>query len=133
VLRVWDPQGQLLIKVQRSTSQLYLITLNIVSPTCLTARGTELSWRWHGRYRHLGFQGLTKLAQGAMVCGLPSIVLVDQSCEGCLAGKQRRNTFPVVAMFRATRALELTHADLCSPIMPPTSVASTYSYSLSMT
>jgi hypothetical protein len=84
------------------------------------ARSTELAWRWHGRYGHLGFQGLKKLAHGAMVRGLPLIELVDQACQGCLAGKQHRNTFMMATMFHATRALELIHTDLCGTISPPT-------------
>jgi hypothetical protein len=55
-----------------------------------------------------------------MVHELPSIELVDQVCEACLAEKRRWNTFPVVATYCATRALELVHANLCGLIMPPT-------------
>jgi hypothetical protein len=98
--------------VQRSASRLYLLMLNIASLACLTARDTELSWHWHGIYEYIGFQGLKKLAQGAMVRRLPSIVLMDQAYEGCLEGKQHQNAFPVAATFRAMRALDLDHVQV---------------------
>jgi hypothetical protein len=76
------------MKVERSATRLYLITLNVAGSVCHSACNSVLAWRWHRRYGHLGFQGLKKIAQGFMVRGLPSIELVDQACEGCLAGKQ---------------------------------------------
>jgi transposase InsO family protein len=41
-------------------------------------------------------------------------------CDSCLAGKQRRATFPTVAKFRAEEKLELVHGDLCGPVTPAT-------------
>jgi hypothetical protein len=55
-----------------------------------------------------------------MVHGLPRIEQVDQVCDGCLVGKQRRFPFPAASKFRARRQLELVHADLCGPITPET-------------
>jgi transposase InsO family protein len=55
-----------------------------------------------------------------MVKGLPHIYHVDQVCNSCLAGKQRRATFPTVAKFHAEKKLELVHGDLCGPVMPAT-------------
>jgi hypothetical protein len=49
-----------------------------------------------------------------------SIDHIDQLCDGCLAGKQRRAPFPEEAKFRAQEALELVHGDLCGPISPAT-------------
>jgi transposase InsO family protein len=45
---------------------------------------------------------------------------VDQICDGCLIGKQRRAPFPSEAKFRATERLDLVHGDLCGPISQPT-------------
>ena len=55
-----------------------------------------------------------------MVRGLPAIDHVEQVCESCLTGKQRRQPFPTASKFRASRSLELVHADLCGPITPET-------------
>jgi transposase InsO family protein len=55
-----------------------------------------------------------------MVKGLPHIDHVDQVCDSCLTGKQRRATFPIVAKFRAEDKLELVHGDLYGPVTPAT-------------
>ena len=55
-----------------------------------------------------------------MVRGLPPIDEADRVCEACLAGKQRRASFPHQALNRAETVLELVHADICGPISPPT-------------
>jgi transposase InsO family protein len=60
------------------------------------------------------------LFEGELVKGLPHIDHVDQVYDSCLAGKQRRATFPTVAKFHAEEKLELVHEDLCGPVMPAT-------------
>jgi hypothetical protein len=55
-----------------------------------------------------------------MVIGLPHLDHVDQICDGCLIGKQRRAPFPAIAKFRPQEQLALIHGDLCGPISPPT-------------
>ena len=60
------------------------------------------------------------MSRTGMVRGLPEIGHADQLCDACLAGKQRRAPFPQAAKYRATKQLELVHADLCGPITPAT-------------
>ena len=84
------------------------------------ARVDDTAWRWHDRFGHLNFDALRKLASSGMVRGLPSISHVDQICDGCLIGKQRRSPFPQEARYRANDRLELVHGDLCGPIAPAT-------------
>jgi histone deacetylase 1/2 len=55
-----------------------------------------------------------------MVSGLPSIEHAGDLCEACLASKQRRQSFPQQAKFRAEELLELVHADLCVAITSAT-------------
>jgi hypothetical protein len=55
-----------------------------------------------------------------MVRGLPTLDHVDQVCDGCLIGKQRRASFPGQAHWCAESILELVHGDLCGPITPST-------------
>lgn len=119
-LRIWDLRRRLVAVVARGASRLYVLTVTIDRPICLLAHGKETAWRWHARYGHLGFQGLQRLSKKEMVRGLPCIQHVDQVCDGCLVGKQRRQPFPAVSRFRAQRHLELVHADLCGPISPAT-------------
>nr|CAB3503193.1 unnamed protein product [Digitaria exilis] len=98
----------------------YILDIDITKPVCLAARSTEVAWQWHARFGHLGFQGLKTLSKGGMVRGLPPIEQVDQLCDSCLAGKQRRRPFPATSKYRAQHLLELVHADLCGPITPET-------------
>jgi transposase InsO family protein len=79
-----------------------------------------MAWRWHSRYGHLNFRGLKRLAEGEMVKGLPHIDHVDQVCDNCLTGKQKRATFPSVAKYRTEEKLELVHRDLCCHVTPAT-------------
>ncbi|WVZ90555.1 hypothetical protein U9M48_036847 [Paspalum notatum var. saurae] len=55
-----------------------------------------------------------------MVQGLLQIDHVDQVCDSCLAGKQRRLAFPPEAKYRTVHKLELVHGDLCGPVTPTT-------------
>jgi hypothetical protein len=45
---------------------------------------------------------------------------VEQVCDSCLTGKQRRAAFPEQARCRANNILDLVHDDLCGPITPAT-------------
>ncbi|WVZ83459.1 hypothetical protein U9M48_030605 [Paspalum notatum var. saurae] len=120
VLRVRDPEKELLVKVPRSTNRLYKAVRSIARPAALLACAGDDTWRWHERYGHLGFDGLKKLTRGAMVRGLPQLDHPDQLCEVCLAGKQRRGAFPKEAKYRAKERLDLVHGDLCGPVSPAT-------------
>lgn len=53
-----------------------------------------------------------------MVKGLPQIDLQEQLCEGCVVGKQNRDSFPKESKWRAKKVLELVHTDICGPITP---------------
>lgn len=126
VLRIYEPGHKLLARVEHSVSRLYLLNLDIGRPVCLSARSEEAAWRWHARFGHLGFQSLRRLAHHDMVHGLPQIDQIEQVCEACLAGKQRRASFPDQARRRATNAIELVHGDICGPISPTTPSSNRY-------
>jgi hypothetical protein len=74
----------------------------------------------------VNFIALGKMATTGLVQGLPRNEQVDQLCEACLAGKQKRAPFPQRATKRATRPLELLHGDLCGPITPTTQSGKKY-------
>ena len=126
ILRLFDPQQQLLAKVLRSPSRLYLLNMNLAAPVCLTARAGDVAWSWHERYGHVNFQALRKLGHGGMVRGLPAIDHVAQDCEDCVLAKQKRKPFPKAAKYRAQEELELVHGDLCGPITPHTPAGNAY-------
>eukprot|EP00253_Pinus_taeda_P016095 PITA_16095 len=52
------------------------------------------NWLWHLRFGHLNFGGLNLLSRKRMVKGLPLIGKPDSLCEGCILGKQHRESFP---------------------------------------
>lgn len=53
-----------------------------------------------------------------MVRGLPQIGNTKKVCENCLVGKQKRESFPKKSSWRASKNLQLIHADICGPITP---------------
>ena len=63
------------------------------------------------------FNCIVDLALGRrnMVLRLPRIDALE-FCEGCVYGKQNKNSFPVGKSWRASSCLELVHADLCGPM-----------------
>lgn len=126
ILKLFDRQQRLLARVPRARNRLYVVALDIAKPVCLAAVHTDDSWRWHARYGHLNFNVLRKLARLGMVRGLPRIEHVEQLCDGCLVGKQRRASFPLQAKRRAEGLLDLVHGDLCGPISPATPAGKRY-------
>src|SRR5664279_1255095 len=120
-LRVGDRERRLLVKVQRGATRLYKLTARVAQPVCYAAlAGADAEWTWHVRFGHLNFDSLRRLAQGGMVRGLPAVDHVNQLCDACLAGKQKRAGFPKSAKYRVGMKLELVHGDLCGPITPAT-------------
>lgn len=85
---------------------------------CLNMRLEDQTWKWHARLGHISFRTLKTMSQNKMVRGLPQINDEAKICESCLVGKQTRQGFPKATTFRASKPLELLHADLCGPITP---------------
>ncbi|KAJ8633442.1 hypothetical protein MRB53_026778 [Persea americana] len=81
----------------------------------LVVTETEQAVLWHHRYGHLHSKGLKVLSTKEMVLGLPEVGEFEV-CEGCLYGKQTRASFPTGKAWRASKILELLHADLCGPM-----------------
>jgi Reverse transcriptase (RNA-dependent DNA polymerase)/Integrase core domain/GAG-pre-integrase domain len=125
-LTMLNKDGKLIIRVQRSRNRLYTLRLELMKPVCLKVNAEHDVQVWHARYGHLNFQALRKLHQEGMVEGLPGIEVTGEVCSGCLIGKQRRSPFPQEAGFRAEKALDLMHGDLCGPFTPPTPASNRY-------
>nr|GFA52260.1 retrovirus-related Pol polyprotein from transposon TNT 1-94 [Tanacetum cinerariifolium] len=86
--------------------------------SCFNSSMEDRARLWHRRYGHLSFNGLNMLTQKEMVRGLPPLGRSSSVCEDCLVGKQQRNPFPQESTWRASRVLELVHADICCLINP---------------
>jgi hypothetical protein len=115
VMRVWDEQQRLLMKVLRSSNRLYVQSMEMAQPVSLVMKGAEGAWLWHARYGHLNFWALKLLAREELVGGMPKIEHIEQLCTGCLVGKQRRAQFPRKSEYRVEDVLELVHGDICGP------------------
>ena len=117
---------RLIMKVKRSLNRLYKIELNQAIPVCLLSSISDPAWLWHARLGHVNFNALKLLADKKMAGGVPLITHPQQVCQDCLAGKQSRFSFPASTNYRASKPLELIHADLCGPISPATIGGSHY-------
>ncbi|WVZ54432.1 hypothetical protein U9M48_005224 [Paspalum notatum var. saurae] len=120
VLHIFDRQKKLLVRVKRTAGRLYQLQATVGKPACFALHSAEDTWLWHGQFGHLGFNNLRKLAREELVRGLPPLEPINKVCDACLAGKQRRASFPEQARRRATHVLDLVHGDLCDPITPAT-------------
>eukprot|EP00253_Pinus_taeda_P035975 PITA_35975 len=81
---------------------------------------------WNLRFGHLNFGGLNLLSRKGMVRGLPVIEKLDSLCEGCILGKQHRESFPSRKSIRAKAPLEIIHSDVCGPMKTPSLAGSLY-------
>ncbi|KAH0647717.1 hypothetical protein KY290_033702 [Solanum tuberosum] len=82
----------------------------------VSEKNLDKSKLWHLCYGHLNMNGLRLLSQNKMVHDLPNIGSVENTCEGCIYGKQHRNYFLVGRSLRASSCLEIVHAYLCGPM-----------------
>ncbi|RVW57880.1 putative mitochondrial protein [Vitis vinifera] len=53
-----------------------------------------------------------------MVHGLPHLLPTTLVCTDCLNGKQHRDPIPKKSAWRATKKLQLIHANICGPVTP---------------
>lgn len=70
------------------------------------------------------------MVQKEVVVGLENIAIEKEICGSCLLGKQARQAFPKATSYRADKALELIHGDLCGPITPSTSSGNKYIFAV---
>ncbi|KAA0032274.1 putative gag-pol polyprotein, identical [Cucumis melo var. makuwa] len=111
--------GRVLAKVKMTQSKMFPLEVSNVKSFALIATATNTtknnSKLWYLRYGHLNIKGFSLLKQRDMVIGLPKISAIN-ICEGCVYGKQTRKSFPIGKAWRASKCLELIHADLCGPM-----------------
>jgi hypothetical protein len=74
------------------------------------------SWLWNFIFGHLNFGGLKLLHTKDMVKCLSLIEKPERICEGCIFGKQHRESFIVEKSYRAKSPLEIVHSDICVPM-----------------
>lgn len=116
--KVYHSDRGLIIETQMSSNRMFAVPAFAISPTSFQATCEDSTYLWHCRYGHLNFKGLKLLSQKQMVRGLPSLKDSTKICTDCLVGKQHREAFPQKSPWRASKRLELIHADICGPIKP---------------
>jgi transposase InsO family protein len=99
---------------------MYRLELQVARPLCLAVHRDDDAWRWYERLSHVNFSSLEKMGRLEMVCGLPPISHAEQFCDTCVLAKHRRGAFPKQSKYRASKALELVHGDLCGLVKPTT-------------
>ncbi|KAJ9542646.1 hypothetical protein OSB04_029152 [Centaurea solstitialis] len=107
--------GQTVATAQMTQNRMFSIDVSTIDRKVLVVKGDNEAKLWHLRYGHLHLNGLKLLGQKNMVVGLPKIDALE-FCEGCIYGKQSRNSFPVNKSWRASSCLEIVHADVCGPM-----------------
>ncbi|KAI5334136.1 hypothetical protein L3X38_024269 [Prunus dulcis] len=102
----------------RSVGQMicFPLTMMPASDLALKASVTHCLQTWHKRLGHLNERSIKMLENQDMVHGLPHLEQTSVVCEGCMLGKQHRDSFPLESIWRATCPLELVHTDICGPM-----------------
>lgn len=118
VCQIQDPKLGLIGQVNMMANCMFPLYLHNTNHSCFSVKLKDDAWLWHFRYKYLSFRGLKTLQQKHIVTGLPQITAPSQVCEECVVSKQHRNQFPQGKSWRAKKALELVHFNICGPIIP---------------
>ena len=116
--KIYHPRRGLIIQTEMSANRMFVVLASVISPTCLQATSEDNTQLWHCRYGHLNFKGLRTLLHRNMVRGLPMLKASSKVCDDCMVGKQHREAMPKKSLWRASKKLQLVHADICGPISP---------------
>ena len=129
-LTMFDQEGKLLVKAERSKNRLYKVRMGLVNNGSLYLTTLSETSRWHARLGHVNLATIKSTFDKELVLGAPTITLEKEICSSCLLGKQTRHVFPKATIYRAIKRLELIHRDLCGPITPCTSAGNKYIFVL---
>eukprot|EP00253_Pinus_taeda_P022387 PITA_22387 len=84
------------------------VKIAAVTQEAFQTKPKDENWLWHLRFGHLNFGGLNVLNRKGMVIGLPLVEKPDSLCEGCILGKQHRESFPSGKSIRAKHPSKLS-------------------------
>ncbi|CAJ2655081.1 unnamed protein product [Trifolium pratense] len=116
--RVYHQERGVIMQCKMTANRMYVIMVDVVIPTCFKVTNEDVTYLWHCRYGYLSQKGLKILEQKNMVRGLPKLQDSSNVCSDCMIGKQHREPFLKVSTRRATKRLQLIHADVFGPIKP---------------
>ncbi|KAM2439776.1 hypothetical protein PS1_021203 [Malus domestica] len=106
----------LVVRVQMTNNRCFPPTMMPANQLTLKASVTHCMQIWHKRLGHLNNRSIKMLEDQEMVHGLPHLEKTSVVCEGCMIGKQHRESFPSKSAWRAKLPLELVHTDICGPM-----------------
>ncbi|KAI5336087.1 hypothetical protein L3X38_026221 [Prunus dulcis] len=118
--------SNMVAKVQMRGNRRFPMKLHSRIHTAYKISVCHSTTMWHRRLGHLNMSSLKLLQAQEMVVGLLEINAVKEVCEGCVLGKQCRETFPRAATTRASTPLELIHSDICGPMQIVTKASNRY-------
>ena len=118
--KIYHPQRGLITETEMSLNKTFILLATCwpKASTCFNATTEDSTHLWHCRYGHLSFKGLRTLQRKKMVSGLSELKAPSKLCKDCMVGKQQRDPFPKKSTWKASRRLQLVHADICGPIKP---------------
>lgn len=125
-LTMHDQHGKLLVAAKRSRNRLYKVRMGVRDVEQLYLTEINESNRWHARLGHVNLPTMKLMIQKELVIGVPNISVISEVCSSCMYGKQSRQMFPQSTVYRATKALQLLHGDICGPISPSTTAGNKY-------
>ncbi|KAL7288383.1 hypothetical protein TKK_0017712 [Trichogramma kaykai] len=107
--------GKLIAEGSRSNGSLYKLNLRLIYSNGETNVANGSLMEWHEKLGHVNFQTLRKMIHNNTVNDLVVNKLEEKDpfCEGCVLGKQHRNSFPKNEATRSKTPGELFHVDLC--------------------
>eukprot|EP00253_Pinus_taeda_P002334 PITA_02334 len=128
-IRDIPPSKKIIAQVQMTSNRIFPLklraylkegrTIAAVTQELFQEQVKDENWLWHLRFGHLNFGGLNLLHRKRMVKGLSLIEKPDSLCEGCILGKQHKESFPARKSIRAKAPLEIVHSDVCGPMQVP--------------
>jgi transposase InsO family protein len=116
MMKLYDSNGKLILKVQMSSNRTFKIELDIMEHRCLDTSENRSEWLWHYRLGHLNFRDLNQMQRKRMVLGLPDIKVPSEVCEECVQAKQPKSSFSKDAERRTKDLLEVVYSDVCGPL-----------------
>ena len=116
---VRDQYGNLIGKINMTGNRMFPLNFKESTLFSLNLSTKQNNMLWHHRFGHTNLGYLSYNQRHNLVKGLPSISRNEDVCEGCMMGKQTRESFPQEEAWRATKPLELIHTDLCGPMKTP--------------
>ncbi|CAM8965989.1 unnamed protein product [Rhodiola kirilowii] len=120
--KVYHPDRGLIVNTKMRINRMFLVFAHkkaTPSATCYKVEDDNKLQLWHRRFGHLNQRYIQAMQSKQLVTGLPLLKGDVGICEICNVGKQHREWIQKRSKFRATKRLQLVHADLCGPISPP--------------